>query len=109
PWLRIRVRNQQNWKFRKLLSIFDRHALGIGSRADSRRQRIAHEHRAILHAPPLHSILRPPPALRKRLPARIPVIVRIGINNAANRSMLSGNERLDPAPRMAIPRNYDRA
>ena len=107
--LRVRVRNRQHRNFRQSLRVFDRHAFRIGSRADSRRQRISHEHRTILHAPPLHSILRPPRALRKRLPTRISVIVRIGINNAANRSMLSGNEWLDPAPRMAISRDYDRA
>src|SRR5581483_757602 len=57
------------------------------------------------HASPLHTQLRPPPTLGIIIPVEEAILFRIGIDDAAHRSMFGCHLRLDTPPSLAISRN----
>ena len=97
----VAIRNRQHRNLRDALGIFQRQTLGIRCCADPRGQRISWTVRSkIHHAAALHAIGGPHRPDRKNVIARVAVVLRFGINEAANRAMLGRNFRLHSAPRV---------
>src|SRR5262249_5620055 len=76
---------------------------------DAGRQRIARVKRHIGNAAALCTVFRAPRPFRKNFAFDISVFVRIGINQAADGTVLGGDFGLDAAPRVIIARDDDRA
>ena len=82
-------------------------ALGVFRGAHTGRQRIAGIKRHVRDAAALHAVLGPPGACGERLALKETVLMRIGIDQAADRAMLGGHFRLDAAPGMEVARDDD--
>ncbi len=108
--LRVAIRNRQHRNFRDALRLLQRQTLGIGSRADPRRQRIPRARGSKIHdAAALHSIRIAHRPQRKHIVARVSVILRFRVDEAANGSVLGCNLRLHPAPTVIVLGDYNRA
>ncbi len=91
---------------RRVLAI---EALRVRVGADARRERIARVDRHVHHAPALHAVLRTVRPVRERLALREAIVLRVGVDEAADGAVLVRDLRLDAAPRAAVARDHDRA
>ena len=66
-------------------------------------------HRHVHHAAALHAVLVAHRARRVHVPVEVPVIFRVGVDEAPDRAVLGGDLRLDAAPRPAVARDDDGA
>ena len=107
--LRVPVGNRQHRNLRQRSHAFQLQALGVFRGADPRCERIARVNRQVHHAATLCPLARPPRSPRKNVPFEVAVFVRIGIDDAAHRSMLGRDLRLDSTPGMEVARNHNRA
>ena len=107
--LGVPVRDRHHRNLGQRRRIFDRKACGAGSRPDAGRQRIARIDRHVHHAAALRAVGRAHRALRKHVADAVAVVLRIRVDQAADRPVLGGDLRLDAAPRLAVARHDDRA
>ena len=105
--LRVTIRNGQHGNLGDRGSIFDRQALRVGGGADTRRKRIAGIKGHVCDAAALHALSGTVSALRKNGALGVSVVMRIGIDQAADRAVLGGNLGLDAAPGTAITGDHD--
>ena len=87
----------------------DRQALGVLRGADAGRQRIARIERHVRDGAALEPMRRAHRPVRIGLVDRIAVVVRIGIDDAADRAVLLRELRLQSAPARAVARDDDLA
>src|SRR6185369_4336741 len=87
---------------------FDGETPGVGGRSHTRRQRIAGII-GVHHAAALHALPRPPAPVGVIIAVVVAVAFRIGINDAAHRSVLAGDLGLDAAPTRTVTGNHDSA
>jgi len=96
--LRIGIGNRQDGNFCNCGSIFDLQALGIFRRAHARGQRITGINGHVRNAAALHAVLGTPRAFGKRFALHKSVLMRVGINQATNRTMFGSHFGLDAPP-----------
>ena len=105
---RVGIGNRKHGNFCDRLRFFDGEPLGVRGRSHTRRQRIAGIV-GVHHAAALHALSRPPASVRIIVAVEITVAFRVGINDAAHRSVLAGDFGLDAAPARSVAGNHDRA
>ena len=107
--LRIALRNRQHRNLGDRGRIFDGQALCVSGGADARRERIAGVKRHVRDAAALYALLGAIRALREDAAFGVAIVVRIGIDQAADRAVLGRDLGLDAAPRASIASDDDRA
>jgi len=105
--LRVSVRNRQHRDLCDHWNIFQLQALGIFCRGHSGSQWITRIDGIIRDTAALRAVLRAVSAGGKRLALKIAVFVRIGVDQAAEGSVLRRDLGLDAAPGMPVTRNHD--
>ncbi len=107
--LRIGVGDRQHGDPGERGSVGERQARRAGSGPRAGRQRIARVGGHVGHAAALHPVPRPERPGRKHLAGVVAVVLRIGIYETPDRTMLRGDLRLDPAPGASVAGDHDRA
>jgi hypothetical protein len=107
-WRRVAVGDREHGDLRDHLDVLQREAFGILGGADARRQRVA-DVQGVHDAAALDACLGPGRSLGKRLAVEVPVVARVGVDEATDRAVLAGDLWLDAAPGVAVARDDDRA
>jgi hypothetical protein len=107
--LRIAVGNREDGNPGEGDGFGDRQAFGVLGGADAGSERVAGIDRHIHHAAPLHAVLGAHGSDGEDVARGITVFVRVGVNQAADSSMLGGDLGLDAAPGFAVASDDDGA
>ena len=105
--MRIAIGNRHHWNFQNRRGLGARQPLCPRHRRPSGSQRIARINRHVHHAAALRPLRRPHRTVGINVALKIPVVARIGINQAPDSSVLLRQLRLDSSPAMPVPRNDD--
>ena len=105
--VRVGDRDHRDLEDRRRLR--DRQALGVLGRTDPRGKRIAGVQGDIENRAALHALRRPPAAARIDVPPGVAVLVRIGVDDAADGAVLLGELGLQSAPTAAVAGDDDLA
>jgi len=102
-----RRRRWQHGNFCDRRGILNLEPRGVFCGAHTRGERIAGIQRDVGDAATLHAVLGSPGACRKRLALNETILVRVGIDQATDRTMLRGDFGLDAPPGVVIARDDD--
>ena len=93
----------------RVTASLERQALGVLGGADAGRQRVAGINRHVHDAAALHAVLGTAGPCGKDFALEVAVVVRVGIDEAADGAVLGRHLGLDAAPRTAVARDHDGA
>ncbi len=104
-WLRVGIGDRQHRDFGNRGSVFHLQTFGVFCGADSRRERIPWIERHVRDAAALGSIGRTKRSGGKCFTADESILMRVGVNQAANGAVLGGNLGLDATPGVEVSRD----
>ncbi len=107
--LRVAVRDREHGDPGNRPGVLDRQPLRVGRGAHARRERIAGIDGHVLHAAALHPVARPHRSFREHVAAEVPVVSRIGVNEASDGAVFGRHLRFDAPPRGSVARDHDGA
>src|SRR6266478_6029185 len=106
-WLRVGIGDRQHRNFGNRGSVFHLQTFGVFRGSNVRCEGVARIVRHVGDAAALDSIGGTICACRKGLPFDKSVFMRVGVDQAANGTVLGGNLGLDAAPGVEVARNDD--
>ncbi|CAM5604922.1 hypothetical protein RLIN73S_06790 [Rhodanobacter lindaniclasticus] len=101
--------NRQHRDLQQRFRVLDRQPLGTGGGTDAGRERVARILLHVGHRAALHAFGGAPAAVGPGVALGVAVLVRVGIDQAADRAVLLRQLRLQPAPAAAVAGDHDLA